>query len=40
VGIAAAPQTHDDEAEVVTVAEAHELADVIAAGTRRAIARR
>jgi len=40
VGIAAAPQTHDDEAEVVAVAEAHELADVIAAGTRRAIERR
>ena len=40
VGIGAAPQTHDSEAEVVTVAEAHELADVIAAGTRRAIERR
>lgn len=40
VGIGASPQTHDSEAEVVTVSEAHELADVIAAGTKRAIERR
>ena len=40
VGIDACPQTHDSDAEVVTVTDARSLADVIAAGTRRAMERR